>query len=418
MGHGGGGRGEGVAESFADWAPGINSQRHDAPLNLYLHTPFCHHRCSFCPFFQNTTKPGFSERYAEFLCRDLEQKARWVGPSLTTRRISSVFFGGGTPSDLEAGDLARVLETLKRLYPIDTETEITVEGRIWGFSKEKAAAWRAAGANRISIGLQSTNSRLRRSMGRLADRGKIRRTLQHFVDLDFVTIVDLIYGLPNQDVASVVEDVRFLAEETGIDGLDLYALKQFPNSPLAKAVERGSIKSPADIQLRAEMFTAAAEALAQHGFEHFTPQHWRRGQRERSIYNQLAKTSADILPFGSSAGGRLGNVQISGFRTLEDYENAIEAGELGAHCITREAAPGQGFTDAIVAHIQRRMLPPLSQWPNRAAATPLLNNWREAGLIGAPCPDGLPLTPAGCFWFPHLQSLLTMWSTRIASQAA
>ncbi|WP_309386115.1 radical SAM protein [Cerasicoccus frondis] len=417
-GHGAMGGGSEVGEPFCEWAPELNSQRRDVPLNLYLHTPFCHHRCAFCPFFQNTTKPGFSPAYADRLIRDLEQKAEWLGDSLNTRRISSVFFGGGTPSDLEAEDLARVIRTLRRLYPIDSETEITVEGRIWGFTQAKAAAWREAGANRISIGLQSTNTRIRRSMGRLADRGQIRQTLQNFVDLDFVTIVDLIYGLPGQDVASVVEDVRFLGEETGIDGLDLYALKQFPGSPLAKAVEQGRMKSPADIHLRAAMFTAASAELDRHGFEHFTPQHWRRNERERSIYNQLAKTSADILPFGSSAGGRLGDVSISGFRTLSDYESAIDGGEVGARCNLGKPKPGQAFTDAIVEHIQRRMLPPLAQWPDHAAAVSLIANWRDAGLVGAPETDGIPLTQAGCFWFPKLQSLLAMWSAQAASRAA
>lgn len=418
MGHGHGTGGAAVNDPFADWAPQLNWQRREAPLNLYLHTPFCHHRCAFCPFFQNITRAGFSREYADRLIRDLEQKARWLGPTITARRVSSVFFGGGTPSDLDAEDLARVIQTLRALYPIDDETEITVEGRVWGFTQDKAAAWREAGANRISIGLQSTNTKVRRAMGRLADRSQIRETLQQFVDLGYVTIVDLIYGLPNQDVASVVEDARFLAEESGIDGLDLYALKQFPGSPLAKAVEQGRMQTPGDVQLRAEMFTAAADELAQHGFEHFTPQHWRRGQRERSVYNQLAKTSADILPFGSSAGGRLGHVRLSGFRALEDYEKAIDAGELGANCIIQEPSPGQHFNDAITEHIQRRMLPPLEQWPDHAAAAPLIDNWREAGLIGPPQKDGLPLTQAGCFWFPRLQQLLTMWSVRVASAAA
>ncbi|WP_309399853.1 radical SAM protein [Cerasicoccus maritimus] len=417
-GHGHSGGGEALTEPFAEWAPELNWQRRDVPLNLYLHTPFCHHRCAFCPFFQNITRPGFSRDYADRLIQDLEHKARGLGDSINARRVSSVFFGGGTPSDLDADDLARVLMTLRGLYPVDDETEITVEGRIWGFTRDKAEAWLDAGANRISIGLQSTNTRVRRCMGRLADRGLIRETLQNFVDLGFVTIVDLIYGLPSQDVDSVVEDVRFLAEETGIDGLDLYALKQFPGSPLAKAVEQGRMKPPADIHLRADMFTAAEAELARFGFEHFTPQHWRRSERERSVYNQLAKTSADILPFGSSAGGRLGNVVLSGYRVLADYETAIDSGELGAHCLVAADKPGQAFTDALTESIQRRMLPPLIEWPDSLAAAPIINNWREAGLIESPETGGIPLTKAGCFWFPRIQQLLAMWSVRMATKAA
>ncbi|WP_269538779.1 radical SAM protein [Cerasicoccus fimbriatus] len=405
-------------DSFADWAPEVNWQRRKQPLNLYLHTPFCHHRCAFCPFFQNTTKPGFSARYADHLICDLERKARWLGPTVAARRVSSVFFGGGTPSDMDAADLARVICKLRDLYPIDDDTEITVEGRIWGFTRDKAEAWREAGANRISIGLQSTNTKIRRSMGRLADRGQIRETLQNFVALGYVTIVDLIYGLPRQDVASVVEDVRFLAEETGIDGLDLYALKQFPGSPLAKAVEQGRMAAPADTHLRAEMFTAAAAELARHGFEHFTPQHWRRSERERSIYNQLAKTSADILPFGSSAGGRLSNVTISCHRLLDDYETAMDDGSLGARCTIQEPKPGQDFTDAVMSSIQRRMLPPLSEWPAHEDSSAIAENWRVAGLIGEPQADGIPLTQAGCFWFPRLQQLLAMLTAQSVGRAA
>jgi len=129
--------------------------------------------------------------------------------------------GGGTPSDLAAEDLAGILRAVRETFWLDPDTEVTVEGRIRDFTMEKADAWVSAGANRFSLGLQTTDIPLRRRLGRFADRGEIVSVLNGLGETGALVIVDLIYGLPGQTENAVTEDIRFVAEETGSEDTDI-----------------------------------------------------------------------------------------------------------------------------------------------------------------------------------------------------
>lgn len=384
--------------------------REDAPLGLYFHVPFCHHRCTFCPFFQNTTREGFSSEYAGLLRRAVASMAAALGKDRYEREVQTLYFGGGTPSDMEAADLASVVRLAREQFAFSPEAEVTVEGRVRGFTAEKARVWMEAGVNRFSLGLQSSDTRLRRSLGRLADREEIVRNLNALSELGAIVIVDLIYGLPGQSLDMVREDIRFLAEETRIDGLDLYALKPFPGSPMMKAVQAGRLPEPTDAVGRGQMYVAASDALAGYGFEHFTPQHWRRSARERSAYNRLAKVDADILPFGCSAGGHLGPVAMMNERDLGRYRQRIEVESVPAMMMGDPANVGYGkaFRLVLADALEERSLPPLDAWPQvtQGLGAKLLANWMAAGLVEAQRGDELRLTRAGCFWASHLQKLL------------
>lgn len=401
---------------FGEWAPRLFAQRSCKPLALYIHVPYCRHRCLFCPFYQNRSTESFSAYYADLLMRHLDLLEEALGRGADCRPVDAVFFGGGTPSDLSAPDLARVLKRLRALFAITDETEITVEGRIRDFTPEKAVLWREAGANRFSLGLQSTDVALRRRLGRLADRHEMLTVLNGLADTGAVLIVDLIFGLPGQTRELLLEDLRFLAQQTHIDGLDLYELIQFPNSPLARAVAEGraGIGEPPDRAGRARMFAAAAEALAGYGFEHFTPQHWRRGTRERSVYNRLAKSNADILPIGSSAGGNLSRVSIMMERDIDAYAAQIHAGKIPARCLapTEPISEQERFKTSLAEAAERLSVPTPSQWPlaARGWAAPLLENWTQVGLLEAPAPgenaETLKMTPAGAYWAKVMQRLI------------
>ncbi|KAF0095385.1 MAG: Uncharacterized protein E1N59_880 [Puniceicoccaceae bacterium 5H] len=398
-----------VEAPFDEWAPHVFRERSTVPLCLYLHVPFCRHRCAFCPFYRNASREGFSAEYVQLLQRDLDLTADTLRGITQSRRVEAVYFGGGTPSDLDQADLETVLHELKAVYAIDAQTEVTVEGRIRGFTPAKAEAWVQAGATRFSLGLQSTETTLRRRLGRLADRREMRETLATLKATGALVIVDLIFGLPGQTAASLEDDIRFLAEETEVDGLDLYELKQFPGSPMAKMIQSGRLPAPAGVRERGRLYRAAVEALDAQGFEHFTLQHWRRNSRERSLYNRLAKTEADMLPFGSGAGGRLGRISITREGLLEVYRSSLIAGKVPAR-FTESRGPVTLFASVLTNALELRCLPPLEDWPRASFAwrDRLLANWQEADLLTLPADAVTPiaLTPAGCFWATHLQRQL------------
>jgi oxygen-independent coproporphyrinogen-3 oxidase len=318
---------------FSEWAPAAFARANASTTDfgLYLHTPYCSHRCLFCPFFINPGKPGFSGQYAELLSRDIAETARLLSPHFGNRKVHAVFFGGGTPSDLDRDDLARILRQLHEQFPITPETEITIEGRVRGFTADKAAAWVQAGANRFSIGVQTFDSALRRRMGRLAERDEIRTMLDGLHASGAAVVIDLIYGFPGQTAEMVVEDVRFAAEETPLHGLDLYELREFPGSPMSRAITAGSLPAPAPAEERARMLELGNAALERHGFNQFYNRHWRRNPIERSLYNRMARgpngAEMDLIPFGSGAGGRIGGNSVALLRDITAYGDAVLRGE-------------------------------------------------------------------------------------------
>ena len=394
-------------EAFAEQAYLENIDR---PLALYLHVPFCRHRCSFCPFFINLGKKGFSAHYSALLAKEIDATVKVLRPVIDRRAVNAVYFGGGTPSDLESEDLALIIEKLYQSFPMAKDVEFTVEGRVNGFSKEKGERWVKAGANRFSLGVQTTDTQLRRRLGRLDDRSEIKKVLNSLSQSGASVLVDLMYGLPGQTIEMLVDDVRFLSEETDIHGLDLYVLKLFPDSPMEKAITRGAMSAAADFSMQAEMFRAAHQKLLDAGFENFAEKHWRRDTRERSVYNCLAKAQGDIIPFGSGAGGRFGALSMGNTGLLSEYEELVMQGKKPLKRIMASPLKSQTnlFAYELESSLDKLTLPEPSRWPNglQDQVTKLMRQWQAAGLVQVKNERDWVLTCAGVFWIQRIRRLL------------
>ncbi len=388
------------------------------PLALYVHVPFCHHHCTFCPFYINQAKKGFSRDYTDLLLRDIEITADALKNVAGKREVSTVYFGGGTPTDLDEADMVAVMHALFDHFNIPKTAEFTIEGRITGFTASKAKAWAAAGANRYSLGIQSANTALRKRLGRLSSREEIESSLKDICNSDALVIIDMLYGLPGQTQEILLDDIGFIAEKTAISGLDLYELRVFPGTPLDKAISHGKIPPAPPFKDTAVMFAAAYDALEAAGFEHFSPRHWRRAPREQSLYNRLAGSSCDMIPFGSASGGRLNNISLGGARDMDSYRAKVEAGEkpLGRIMESPLPPPATGFRRVLDTYAKKICLPPADAFPetHREAAGQLLAQWQDAGLL-KPAEDGWRLTSAGFFWAKKLKELIQQFTASPAS---
>lgn len=144
----------------------------------YVHVPFCETHCLYCGFYNQGYSREESARYADTLIRELrlweKRRAQNEGP------VHAVYFGGGTPTALEAEDLERLLKAVRAHLPLANDCEITVEGRLHNFGPEKMEACFAGGANRFSLGVQSFSTKIRRTMGRLASQEEVLRRLESF----------------------------------------------------------------------------------------------------------------------------------------------------------------------------------------------------------------------------------------------
>ncbi len=397
--------------TFAEFAPEAFMMGPERPLALYIHVPFCHHHCTFCPFYINQTKKDFSAKYSALLLKEIADTAEVLKEVIHKRKVDVIYFGGGTPSDLEKDDMAGVIRSLFDHFNVSPDAEVTVEGRNTGFTAEKGMAWVKAGANRFSIGLQSANTALRRKLGRLASREEAGEALNGLCDSGASVVIDLLYGLPGQTEEILIDDIRYIGEETRIAGLDLYELRMFPGSPLDKAIERGKMPPMPEFPEKARLFGTAYTNLIAAGFDHFSPRHWRRTPNERSLYNRLAGGQTDMIPFGSAAGGRLGTIGLGTARDIKTYTEMVERGEkpLGRIAEAPLAPEKSGFAREVDTAFELIRVPGIGKWPEslRDSGRLLLAQWQKAGLLdGDVDGPGMSFTCAGFYWSARMKKLL------------
>src|SRR5579863_10470701 len=174
-------------------------------LGIYIQVPFCQTKCTYCNFHTGVVSRDHYQPYAEAVCREV---SGWASPVPET--VDSVYIGGGTPSLLDPGALAKIMDTLRASFSTDSP-EVTLEADPETITPEKAAAWIAAGFNRISLGAQSFNDRELQAAGRMHRRKDIFNAVEFLRAAGFRNIsMDLIAGLAHQTEASWSESVAEL----------------------------------------------------------------------------------------------------------------------------------------------------------------------------------------------------------------
>ncbi|MGL4995675.1 MAG: heme anaerobic degradation radical SAM methyltransferase ChuW/HutW [Deefgea sp.] len=384
--------------------PAITQRIISTPINsstlAYFHIPFCANRCVFCGFYRNAWQAQHGAPYVDRLIAELELEAsqRPVGGS-----IDAVYFGGGTPTALSEADLCRLLAAVRRTLPLTDDCEITIEGRISHFSLAKAQACLAAGANRISIGVQSFDSQLRRRLGRQHSGDDAAAYLRQLCSqTDAVIVADLMFGLPGQDDAKWAHDLD-VALSLGLSGLDLYAFNCFPNLPINRMLEKGALPPLPNLATQSRHYAYAVRRLMDAGWtqlsnSHFASPNPSPNRRERNRYNQAIKTGQDCLAFGSGAGGCHAGFSYQVQGNLDDYLAtpldqkpiaflAATSPQKQAFGLIQGALEAGQFASALFA-----------PYP---ALIVQLHEWQQQGLLTI-SQDQITLTIGGRFWAPTL----------------
>ncbi len=203
------------------------------PLALYVHFPWCVRKCPYCDFNSHEATGGVQaipeSRYLDALCADLDVAL----PLIWGRRVISIFFGGGTPSLLSAAGLERLLSALRARLPLAADCEVTLEANPGTFEAAKFAAFRAAGVNRLSIGVQSFDDEQLRRLGRIHDRAQALAAIEAAAVAFDNFNLDLMYALPAQSLQAMRRDVE-QALALAPAHLSLYQLTIEPNTVFAK----------------------------------------------------------------------------------------------------------------------------------------------------------------------------------------
>jgi oxygen-independent coproporphyrinogen-3 oxidase len=267
-------------------------------LALYIHWPFCLAKCPYCDFNSHVRETIPQARFAAALRRELAWEAARLGP----RTLTSIFFGGGTPSLMAPDTVAALIQDATTLFPPAPDLEITLEANPTSVERDKLAAFRQAGINRLSLGVQALDDTALTALGRHHDTNAALAALEHaratFPRLSF----DLIYARPNQTLPAWRAELR-RALALAADHLSLYQLTIEPGTAFEAEHRRGDLILP-DEDLATALYDATAEEAASFGLHAYEISNYAR-QGAESRHNLAYWRYADYAGIGPGAHGRV-----------------------------------------------------------------------------------------------------------------
>lgn len=289
------------------------------PLGIYIHVPFCARKCAYCDFASYPGREGEWRRYFDALATETRH---WSGNTdfglLKDRfRVASLFFGGGTPTLVPAEYIVEALYQCRGIAPFEDDVEITVEGNPGTLTPEKLKAYRAAGVNRLSIGAQSFDDGLLRSLGRIHTAQQITEAVGMAWETGFDNInLDLMYGLPGQTMDQWRDTLK-QAIELDVPHISAYSLIVEEGTPMAARVKSGAAVIPEDDQVNA-MQRTAEELLSKHDFSRYEISNYAKPKSE-CRHNLAYWRRNDYLGLGCAAHSMLDERRFSNPASLDAY---------------------------------------------------------------------------------------------------
>jgi oxygen-independent coproporphyrinogen-3 oxidase len=298
----------------------------DDPFGIYVHIPFCAHICPYCDF---NTYAGQSSRipaYVEAAIRELEH---WREP-FAGRSAASMFFGGGTPSQLAPEQIGSIIRACRATFEVAGNAEVTIESNPNDLTESYCAALLEAGVTRLSIGAQTFDRRGLRVLGRLHEAEQTLDAVTAARAAGFANLsLDLIYGWPGQTIEQWRRDLDTLlsGESGGLrpDHLSLYGLIVEPGTPMADAVRRG-ILAPVDDDLGADFAELAAALLDEAGWRHYEIANWCATPEKASRHNAIYWRNGDYAGIGAGAHGHVGDHRTMNHPSPQRYIDLLAAG--------------------------------------------------------------------------------------------
>ena len=265
------------------------------PLSLYIHIPWCVRKCPYCDFNSHEARDPLPEQgYVDALIADLEAAL----PSVWGRRVYTVFFGGGTPSMFSAAGIEQIINAVRARVPLSVDAEITLEANPGTFEAEKFRAFRAAGINRLSVGIQSFNGAHLKALGRIHDDREacaaVEIAMRNFDNVN----LDIMYGLPGQSIAEASQDIE-RAIGYSPQHISAYHLTLEPNT----VFHRYPPQLPDD-DMAAQMQLTLEATLAAHNYLHYETSAFARPERQ-SRHNLNYWTFGDYLGIGAGAHSKI-----------------------------------------------------------------------------------------------------------------
>ena len=300
------------------------------PLGIYIHIPFCVRKCGYCGFYSIPLREAVLAEYTKviesqilnqsFVPKEIEKF------DVNRYYVDSIFLGGGTPSLLSSESMQRILSAVDSVFCIDKDAEITVEANPGTLNLDKLLAYKSAGINRISLGIQSFDDYELRQIGRIHDTEVALKTIEACSRAGFENLnLDLIFSLPNQTLEGWESNLK-TAIDISPEHLSIYGLQLEEGTDFFERFKAGEFDETSDILDRA-MYHKACDILKDSGFKHYEISNWSRPRRE-CRHNLKYWNFNDYLGIGPSAASFVCGVRFEVAPSVVDFISAYGSDDI------------------------------------------------------------------------------------------
>lgn len=285
-------------------------------LGIYIHIPFCKSKCSYCDFTSFANKERMIEKYIECLKKEIKENKE------DNYVVDTIYIGGGTPSFIDSKYIKEIVEIVKTKFKIKEEAEITIEVNPGTVDEEKLKHYKKTGINRISIGLQSTNNKILKQIGRIHTYEEFLNTYNLVRKVGFKNInVDLMLALPNQTLEELEESVEKVIK-LNPEHISIYSLILEEGTKMEELVDNKKIQLPSD-ELERKMYWDIKNKLEQNGYIHYEISNFSKKGFE-SKHNTNCWNQKEYLGFGLASHSYINNERFCNTNNIEEYIKNIE----------------------------------------------------------------------------------------------
>lgn len=301
-------------------------------LGIYIHIPFCKQKCFYCDFVSYANQDKYFQKYVQALNKEINNFL-----DNNEFEVQTIYIGGGTPSLIDAKYIEEILHIFEKRNLLKEVKEVTIEVNPGTVTEEKLRNYKNSGVNRLSIGLQSTEDKILKQIGRIHCYDDFLNTYKMAREVGLKNInVDLMIGLPNQkilDVKNSLEKIIKLEPEPP-NHISVYSLIVEENTPIEKMLESGELELP-DEELERNMYWYVKNFLELNGYKHYEISNFAKLGNE-SKHNLDCWNQKEYVGFGVAAHSYIGDVRYGNIGNVEEYIKNCENGEFGKNKVIDE----------------------------------------------------------------------------------
>ena len=293
-------------------------------VGIYVHIPFCKHKCYYCDFISFADKNSLIDEYIKWLNYEIKEVGQGNRLDYENKLddlvfVKTIYIGGGTPSFIESKYITEILKTIKGNFVVDENAEITMEMNPGTVDENKLKDYYNCGINRLSIGLQETNNALLKEIGRIHTYEDFENTYSLARNVGFKNInVDLMLGLPNQNILDLENSINKILD-LDPEHISVYSLILEENTVLKNKVDQSILTLPED-EMERKMYYTVKNMLENNGYIHYEISNFAKKGFE-SKHNLDCWNQKEYMGFGAAAHSYTNNFRFSNIENIEEYIN-------------------------------------------------------------------------------------------------